>query len=563
MSTTTAARLRVALSAGGNKLRITPSARDDSLATWLQTFPACRWDSLACAWVCDATPAAAWMLTRLAPGGADADPPVEALAGSFAAGLDATRLPLAQPALRKHDLWRHQVEAYRVAHHRPACLLHMGMGTGKSAVAVSIVVNEGHRRTIILCPVSVMPVWRREFERHAGAPVRVLVLDGKQAVAKKIASAELFLATAEALRTPAVVVVNYETARTGAFTAWALGPSRRWDCAILDESHRAKGPTTATGRFVDKLGRVAGKRLCLTGTPLPHSPLDLFSQFRFLDRGIFGTSYGAFRTRYAQTNPLFPSKVDRWLRQDELAERAGWITYHVGSEVLDLPEAIHETRLVRLGSLAQGVYDSLEEELIADVHGGTITVANAMVKLLRLQQVTSGYVTSSELDNVPQVLGTEKRDALADLLEDVAPDEPAVVFCRFVHDLDAVADVARALGRTCGEISGRRKDLTPHGTMPEGLSTLAVQIQSGGVGIDLTRARYAVYYSLGFSLGDYEQSLARVHRPGQTRPVTYYHLVAQDTVDQRVYGALQRRAEVVGDLIAQMNTGARYEHDRS
>jgi SNF2 family DNA or RNA helicase len=81
---------------------------------------------------------------------------------------------------------------------------------------------------------------------------------------------------------------------------------------------------------------------------------------------------------------------------------------------------------------------------------------------------------------------------------------------------------------------------------------LAVQIDSGGVGVDLTRARYAIYYSLGFSLGSYEQSLARIHRPGQTRPVEYIHLVAEGTVDEKVMAALARRADVVNTVLHEM-----------
>jgi SNF2 family DNA or RNA helicase len=79
-----------------------------------------------------------------------------------------------------------------------------------------------------------------------------------------------------------------------------------------------------------------------------------------------------------------------------------------------------------------------------------------------------------------------------------------------------------------------------------------VQIESGGVGVDLTRARYALYYSLGFSLGSYEQSLARIHRPGQTRPVEYIHLLAEGTIDEKIMTALALRADVVNTVLKQM-----------
>ena len=85
-------------------------------------------------------------------------------------------------------------------------------------------------------------------------------------------------------------------------------------------------------------------------------------------------------------------------------------------------------------------------------------------------------------------------------------------------------------------------------------TVLAVQIQSGGTGIDLTRARYCVYLSAGYSLGDYEQSLARVHRPGQSRSVHYYHLVAQGTVDEKVYEALRNRKQVVESVLSGITT---------
>jgi len=79
-----------------------------------------------------------------------------------------------------------------------------------------------------------------------------------------------------------------------------------------------------------------------------------------------------------------------------------------------------------------------------------------------------------------------------------------------------------------------------------------VQIQSGGLGIDCSRAAYAFYYSIGFSLGDYQQSLARLHRPGQTRCVRYYHLVCKDSVDEQVYAALRSRQNVIEAVLARL-----------
>ena len=109
---------------------------------------------------------------------------------------------------------------------------------------------------------------------------------------------------------------------------------------------------------------------------------------------------------------------------------------------------------------------------------------------------------------------------------------------------------AKDVGRESLELSGRKRELEDwqNGKAP----ILAVQIQAGGSGIDLTRAAYCVYLSTGFSLGDYEQSLARVHRPGQDRTVFYYHLIAKDTVDVQVFHALRARKDAVEAVLADL-----------
>lgn len=442
----------------------------------------------------------------------------------------------------KTQAWAHQQEAYDFLAERQYGYMSMGMGTGKSKVIVDVACNRDHRRILIVCPTSVVGVWPREFERHGASPVSVLALR-KGSVKEKAALVERAFQRDQ----PTAVVVNYEAAWREPFASFAK--SHRWDMVVLDEAHRIKKPTGKASKFCDKLRPKASQRACLSGTPFSHSPLDAFAQYRFLNPEILGRWYTHFRARYAVTNPLFPSMVTKWINQEELAEKLAPHTFQVGSDVLTLPSANHETLFVQLCPKARKAYKELEQELITEVEAGTVTVPNALVKLLRLQQITSGVLPAS---NGVERIDTGKREALADLLEDIGPHESVVVFCRFRHDLNTVAEVSQLLGRTYGELSGERHDLTEHAEMPEGIQVMGTQLQSGGVGIDLTRARYAIYLSMGFSLSDYEQSLARLHRPGQERPVFYYHLTAEDTVDQAVYAALGKRKEVVEYVLSSM-----------
>jgi SNF2 family DNA or RNA helicase len=248
-------------------------------------------------------------------------------------------------------------------------------------------------------------------------------------------------------------------------------------------------------------------------------------------------------------------QVTGYRNQDELNKKFYSIAIRVEENVLELPPVVEEERYCVLSHKAQVMYDNLENNLITLVGKGMVTAANGLTLLLRLQQMTGGWLAPDvDLMNPekrPEQVDDGKMKLLADVLEDIALDEPVVVFCRFVQDLATVRSVARVQKRTSFELSGRYKELEQWKNDTTG-SVFAVQIQSGGLGIDLTRAHYCVYYSVGFSLGEYEQSQARVHRPGQKETVTYIKLIVRNTVDEKVYKALVEKKNVVEAVLAEI-----------
>ena len=300
--------------------------------------------------------------------------------------------------------------------------------------------------------------------------------------------------------------------------------------------------------FAARLRAHARLRLALTGTPMPHSPLDIYSVARALDNRYFGNSYFAFKQDHAVMGGYQAKQVVGYRNLEQLEATMKRFTFRVGKDVLDLPPETHVTYHCTLTAEGMRAYRSLEKDYVAQIDAGLITAANGMVVLIRLQQITGGSVRLD--DDRWTVVDESKRKLLADTLEDIGADEPVVVFCRFRSDMDAVHQAAQELGYTSMELSGRQDDLKAW--QDGGAQILAVQIQAGGVGVNLTRARLNIYYSLSHSLGEYDQSLSRVHRPGQTRPVTHIHLVARGTVDERIMRALEARAEVVESVLKQL-----------
>lgn len=581
---------------------------DRELHDWAQRLNDSRWapeaDRGPC-WQLPATPSSAFQAKTTAPSDIRCSAGFLKLVSQFAEqaiGGGVKRRSkwrdLDQPEIRVHDSWGHQAGAYHFAReNKCVAMLAMGMGTGKSKVAVDLVINEQASAVFVLCPASCLGVWRREFATFAPRErYEILILDDsikaktrngvtRSATKMKVEAAKTFLSQADGRRS-FVVVVNYETARSTDFASFMTG--RQWDFGILDESHRCKDPNGVTAKLIVKLKFLTRRRLCLTGTPMPHSPADLFAQASFIETSIFGRSFFRFKKRYAVEG--YFSNIIGWENVDELKAKFHSFSFIVGDEVLDLPEVTHIERTFAMPKKARKIYEEFWGELTASVGDGSVTADNVLVKLVRAQQITSGFVPldpeidpfGDELEATPkspeiEVIHDAKGELLREMLLDFPHDDTIVVFCRWRYDLDRVREITEEVelklngvkrgskkiadlkrnslwkAFTYGEVSGRSKCLDDHAKIPEGVTVVGVQVQAGGVGVDFTRAAIAVLYSIDFSLGNYEQMLKRLHRPGQKRPVRFYHLVAEDSIDGRIYSALKRRESVIANVMEELS----------
>jgi len=545
---------RIALTEGG-RIRVSETLFEQ--ADLLRSVPGGRWSREQRAWLFPGTPLVAVALLRVLPNAVH-EKAVYILSMQAqtmrAAQHHKTAKHLAPVPAAKLVPWHHQTQAFWWAHDLKTAMLALDMGTGKSAVVVWLVAALQLRRVLIVCPVSVLDVWEEQFEKHHPGPTpTVVTLRGSDgSVTKRQKQAQRALERARVTHESLVIVTNHEAVWREPFGHFAC--SLEWDLIVVDESHRGKAPSGRFSLYLNRLREHAARRLCLTGTPMPHSPLDIYAQFRFLDPGVFGTSFVRFRMRYAIMGGYGNHQLLGFVNQDELAEKIDTLAFRVGKEVLDLPPVQHLLRRCKLSTEARRVYSDLETQLIAEVQEGTVTAANVLVKLLRLQQVTGGFVRTEDGQEV--ALGENaKAILLADVLEDLATNEPVVVFARFIRDLENIRREAGAQSRRVAELSGRRNDLA---LWKRGeADVLAVQIQAGGVGVDMSRAHYCIFYSTGYSLGEYEQACARVHRPGQTRPVVYVHLIASKSVDEAVLEALEEKRDAVENVLARMRKCAR------
>jgi SNF2 family DNA or RNA helicase len=434
--------------------------------------------------------------------------------------------------------WKHQPGAIDFGVRCPSPYFDMGMGTGKSLVTIGTLTECGHKLTLVICPKAVVDVWPREFRKHSRGQFIVAPLPSKFTAEKKMMEVKKLIASRPS--EPIVIVANYDAVTRAPLADYLTG--FKWDCVVADEAHRLKSHSGVQSKFAGNLCK--GHAIALSGTMLPHDPLDVFAQYRFLDAAIFGTSFTMFKQRYCKTDIY--GKPTKFIEQDEMNERINTIRHYVPSSVLGLAKPTHQFMSFDLSPKLRKAYDEFKRELIVEFKNGVMVADNALVRGLRLQQITSGFFVDDNTKQIVELDDKPKAAAFEDWLDAVPRNAKAVVFCRFKHDVEIAKRIIEKDGRVYGELSGSRNDLVPgEATFPPHVDILVANISSGGVGVDLTLANYACYYSISWNRGEYDQSIARLVRPGQTKHCHFTHLVAADTVDCEVYDAFESGRDIV------------------
>lgn len=177
-----------------------------------------------------------------------------------------------------------------------------------------------------------------------------------------------------------------------------------------------------------------------------------------------------------------------------------------------------------LDTLAQKIYDGIEKDSFAELMNGEITTRNVLTQLLRLSQITGGFVRNDDGDDAQQ-LSTAKLDALEDVIDSCMEEgKKVIVFARFVPEIDAIARMLRKknIGYALikGDVKDRAEQVSAFQTDPD-TKVFVGQLQTTGMGLTLTAGSVCVYYSLDFSYANYQQSMARVRRIGQTKRGVY------------------------------------------
>lgn len=307
---------------------------------------------------------------------------------------------------------------------------------------------------------------------------------------------------------------------------------------IFDECHYVKNPTSQRGKAASFLTKHSSNFVLLSATPSSNGWGDTINYFIMFGMAKNKTQ---FEREYAEFEPMFLgnrriNKVSGWKFESELKQMYQSFSVKLAKEdCLDLPGMVIE----EISFKRSKEYMTIKKDRIL-VNGDETIVYDTYPKL----SVGLRYYANQK----------DKLNYLEMLAE--GTEENIIVFYNFKAEKEALIELAKKLKKKVYEVSGQKSEL-PKREIWSGLknSITIVQYQAGAAGIELQYANLVVFYTPTYSLQDYEQSLGRAYRNGQTKKVTVYHFVTKGSIEEAIYASLKNKKDFTDELFVRYLEG--------
>ena len=318
-----------------------------------------------------------------------------------------------------------------------------------------------------------------------------------------------------------------------------------YDMVVIDELSSFKSHQTKRFRALMKVRPKVKRIVGLTGTPSSNGLMDLWAEFRLLDMGKrLGRFIGQYRETYfnpdKRNQHMIFSYTPKAGAEEEIYRQISDITISMkAGDFLEMPERIESEVVVALSEKERARYERMKTEMVLELGGTEIDAVSAAALSNKLLQMANGAVYDE--DGNSNTLHSRKLDALEDIIE-AANGKPLLVAYWYKHDRERI--MARFDARdikTSADISDWNAGKIPVALIHPASAGHGLNLQEGGSAL--------VWFGLTWSLELYQQTNARLWRQGQKSTVVIQHIIAKNTIDERVLATLAKKDKTQAALI--------------
>ena len=433
-----------------------------------------------------------------------------------------------------------------------ACLAD-DMGLGKTVQALSVLLDRAPSGpSLVVSPTSVVANWVDEARRFAPT-LNVKSYTGsaqsRSALLAEPSPFDLYLTTYGLLQNDIEQLEKIS-----------------WNSVVLDEAQAIKNPVTKRARAARRI--VSDFRLVTTGTPIQNNLMDLHSLFSFLNPGLLG-SRDKFRKSFAEPVEI---RGDEEARGRLKRTVAPFILRRLKSDVLDeLPERTEITLHVELSAEEAALYEMLRreaiEQLTASGNDAALGESERFQLLAHLTRLRLACCNPKLVHEVPaEAPKSSKLETFAVTLDELLENRhKTLVFSQFVMHLKLIEEYLVQRGISYQYLDGS----TPEKARSERIASFQagngdvflISLKAGGTGLNLTAADYVIHMDPWWNPAVEDQASDRVHRIGQTRPVTIYRLVAKGTIEEQIVDLHRHKRDLADRLLEGTDSTARLTTD--
>ena len=458
----------------------------------------------------------------------------------------------------------------------------MDPGTGKTCIMITkmdYVIEHSNRQTtiLVLCPKNIRTNWQNEIDKFSVNTDKIYVveIEGGNPTDRTV---NFINSLSNAGEKHIVIIAGYEQyVQTPALQEW------EFDLCLLDESQNIASPITKRTKTLLEHRNKFANVIIATGTPFRNTPFDIFTQLEFLGEGYSGhITHGEFKQFYGKYAQGYNGKaqLEGFQRIPLMQEKLVKHTFGIRKSEA-LPHLPKKTFTILDSSLTDEqlkVYINLTEILTAEIETygdepDAVTVNNILTQLLRLAQITSGFVTTdsgliNRFDPNPKLdllirLLQGSTDADEDDLPGILPDpnRKAIIWACFHPNIAQIKARLELEGIQCVTFHGKldreqKDDAVEQFNCNRDVRAFIGTAASGGVGLNLvgfdprnpsqyeTNCTDVIYYSSNWSYDKRTQSMERAHRYITRVPIQVWDLLVPRSIDTEIYQRLQLKKEM-------------------
>jgi SNF2 family DNA or RNA helicase len=318
----------------------------------------------------------------------------------------------------KTSLYQHQQEAVKKLLSSKVGALFMEMGTGKSRTALELIALRQAKISNIVwfCPFSIKWALAEELQKHLADPDDLIHVFSDKTKLGDIPVEKLHIVGIESVSgSPNTVFCLHKIISENSYI-------------IVDESFYIKNPSAKRTIWISELTRNCRYKLVLTGTPIAHSVIDLYSQIKFLSWKIFGYhSYYAFSKNHVEIIEEDWGYSKNARNTEYLAAKIEPYVYQVTKEeCLDLPDKVYQPHYFEMSFEQREAYKLAKDELLYSLEMDDFKYNNILRLFTVLQQVVCGF---RNYEHKVERFKNNRLAVLADMLNYTPKDKKIIIFC--------------------------------------------------------------------------------------------------------------------------------------